>query len=601
MELDPNSPRSFCVMNKSQFKLFLKFLKYLFPYRKKQATVLILSGASVLLGLINPYLSKLVVDKAIINKELKTFIILGLIGTGVFILNGLINAIESFLKRGIRLKVGFDLNKKVFSHLQNLPLDFFKNKSTGECMFRINYDIERAVDLVVSVPEESVNIFPKLLFILAIIFYLDWPMAIFSLVLTPILYLPIYYLTRRMRRVLEELISNSQNIFKRLQEIFSHIYLVKALGKEKTEIRNYLRILISNTRVNLKNARLEIISDFSGGSFNRIIIGLITLFGGYQVIRGRITAGTLTAIMIYLSQLIGLQSSIAFFFQRIVFGLVSCKRLDDILQEKPKVKENIYAKKMVFKEPKIQFRKVSFGYNPGEYILRGLDFDIEKGFIALVGASGCGKTTILNLILRLYQPWRGEIFIEGRNIKDLELSSLRAQIGIALQEPFLWNDTIENNIKYAMPDAKEEEIIKVATIAGVDGFIKDLPSGYQAIIGENACKLSEGQKQKIAIARAFVRKPKILILDEAMSSMDSQGEKRIIAQIKQSLEIPTVVIVSHRLSTVLSCDLVYFFKSPDKMVIDKPSAFIERDKAFYDLFASQIKEPSRENTAVNPV
>jgi ATP-binding cassette subfamily B protein len=577
------------MMDKTQFKILLKFLKYLLPYRKRQIAILILSILSVFLGLVNPYLSKLIVDKAIINKELRAFVVLGLLGTGVFILNGLLTAMEDFLKKGLRLKVNFDLNKKVFRHLQGFSLGLFRDKSTGEHIFKMHYDIERAVDFIVSVLEECIHIFPRLFFILAIIFFLDWQMALFAMLLAPVLYLPVYYFTRRMRKIFEELITNSQDIFKRLEEVFSHIYLVKAFAKEKAETRAYLRALIRKTRVSLKNIRLEIMGSFAMVSFERVIIGLIALFGGYRIIKGRISPGTLAAIMIYLSQLINLQSRFAFFLQRVSLGLVSCRRLDKILEEKPALREIPGAKKIALRGLGIQFRKVSFGYRPEEYILKALDFNIEKGFIALVGPSGCGKTTILNLVLRLEQPWQGGIFIDGYDTGELDPSFLRDQIGIAPQNPFLWNDTVENNIKYARAGASREEIAEAARVTAVDDFVKDLPAGYKTIIGENACKLSEGQKQRIALARALIKKPKVLLLDEAMSSLDSVSEERIIRGLKQ-LPLNIVIAVSHRLSTVMACDLVYFLKSPQRVIVNKPKALLEEDRDFYDLFAAQIKD-----------
>jgi ATP-binding cassette subfamily B protein len=575
-------------MNKG-LKHSLGFLKYLLPYRKKQLAVLFLSGLSALLSLVNPYIGKLMVDKAIINKDLHIFILLALVGTAVFILDGLFKAAADFIGKGIYLKVRWDLNRKVFSHLQRLPWDFFQAKSTGEHMFKLNYDIDNAADFIVSVPNELVNIFPRLLLTFAIIIYLNWQLAIFSLVLVSVLYPLLYYLTRRRRKVWKELAADSQNIFKRLSEVFSHMYLIKAFSREGREIRVYLGALIRNIKIRLESMKLEVATNFSFSSFGRIILGLITLFGGYQVIRGRLSPGTLTAIMIYLAQLITLQNSFIFFFQRVALGLVSCQRIDEILQQKPWIRERQDAQKIILKDPSIQFEKVSFGYQPQKFVLEDLDFSIKKGMVALVGPSGCGKTTILNLILRLYDPWQGEILIEGRDIKDLDPCSLRGQIGVALQEPFLWNDNVENNIKYAKEDATKEEIMGVAELAGVDEFIRALPQGYDTIIGENACKISEGQKQKIAIARALIKRPKILILDEAMSSMDSLSEEAIIAKIK-AMDIPLVIVVSHRFSTIMACDLAYFLKSPNVLVVDKPTQALEKDRTFYNLFSAQIKE-----------
>ncbi|MFH1355331.1 MAG: ABC transporter ATP-binding protein [Candidatus Omnitrophota bacterium] len=574
--------------SKTDFRLFLEFLRYLLPYRKKQLVIFFLSGISILLTLVNPYLSKLFVDNALIDKQIKTFIVVGAIGVGVFILNGLIKAAESFISRTLRSKLNFDLNKRVFKKLQELPLEFFQDKSTGEHMFRISNDITSTVDFIVSVPDQIIRTVPSLIFILVIIFYLDWQMASFSLILTPILYLPIYYFTGKMRVLLEEMLSYSQHIFKHLAEVFSHMYLVKSLGREQSETRKYLRAVIKNIRISLKSLRLEIISSFVGSSLNRILIGLITLFGAYQVFRGRLTAGTLTAILLYLSQMIGLQNSLANLTQRISLGLISCKRLKEILYS-GSAQQHFGKQRINIRGLKIGFHNISFGYRPKEHILNRVNFSIDQGWISLAGASGCGKSTIINLLLGLYQPWLGEISIDGFVLRQMDLTFLKEQIGIVLQEPFLWNDTVENNIRYLRPTASREQIEECARISGVGEFLKDLPQGYKSLIGENACRLSEGQKQKIAIARALINEPKILILDEAMSSMDSSSEEKIIQEIKK-LPINIVIIVSHRLSSIAGSDLVYFLKNPNEIIIDQPLELIKKDKEFNRLFAAQLKD-----------
>ncbi|MEW6675766.1 MAG: ABC transporter ATP-binding protein [Nitrospirota bacterium] len=207
------------------------------------------------------------------------------------------------------------------------------------------------------------------------------------------------------------------------------------------------------------------------------------------------TLGALTAIMVYLSQLIRMQGSFANFFQTTVLGLVSCERIDRVLDEKPRVIEVQGAKEAVFKKGEILFKGVSFGYKPRDFVLKDISFRVEGGsHIALVDASGCGKTTILNLILRLYDPWEGEIIIDGHKIKDLRFSSLRGQIGIALQEPFLLNDTVKRNISYGENNADDKEIVEVARICTAHDFTIKLPDKYQTVIGENASKISQGQK-----------------------------------------------------------------------------------------------------------
>jgi ATP-binding cassette, subfamily B, bacterial len=572
----------------SQFKLFMRFVKYLFPYWKKETAILILGGVSVLLSLVNPYLAKLVVDKAFDNKNLRVFVILVLIGAAVFILNGLISALKNYLNKQVSIKVNFDLNKTVFKHLETLDLDHFRNKSTSEYFYNISYDIDRVSDFIKNTPPQIVATFPKLFFILIIVMRLNWQMAIFSVVLAPLLYLPHYYLIRIMKKVWQDLIKNSEFIFKHLHGVFSRIYLVKAFAKEKYETRDYLKKKIMNIRINLKNARLGIVSDLAGSAVNKIAIGLITFFGGYQVIRGQMTLGSLTAIMLYIGQLISLESIFAMFFQDTALGLVSCRRIEKILDEKPKIFEIKQTHNAVFKNGEIVFRDVSLGYRQQEPILSNISFNIKGGScIVLIGPSGCGKTTILNLILRLYEPWAGDILIDGYNIKNLPFSVLREQIGVALQEPFLFNDTIENNIRYGKPDASEQEIMECAKICGVDKFTTGLPGKYQFVTGESACRLSEGQKQKIAIARALIKKPKIFILDEAMSSMDLASEERIITGIKQIPEIHTIIAVSHRLSTVLRADKVYSLIKPDEIIIGKAEELFKKREDLRDLFAAQ--------------
>jgi ATP-binding cassette subfamily B protein len=346
--------------------------------------------------------------------------------------------------------------------------------------------------------------------------------------------------------------------------------------------------LIVNIRIEITNARWESGASFINESASKIIIGLITFYGGYQVIKGRMTLGSLTAIMLYLHNLINLQYQFISFFETIMVGSVSCRRVSEILDERPQVIEAKDAKNLIFSRAEIIFKNISFGYRPDQYILKNMSFQIAgTAHIALIGPSGCGKTTLLNLLVRLYDPCEGKILIDGCNIKDLKFSVLKGQIGFALQEPFLWNDTIESNIRYGRQNATQEEIFTIARLSGIDDFVKLWPQGYQTIIGEDACKISEGQKQKIAIARALIKKPKILILDEAMSSMDSASEEKIISNIKSVQKDLTLIIVSHRLSTVMSADLGYYFFKPDEMIIDNPRNLCESNKEFNQLFIGQ--------------
>jgi len=554
-----------------------------------------LLGASVLgslLNLINPYLTKLVVDNAIARKEVGLFLTLALAAIVIIVLSALVDGVRKSLERFIRLKTGFDLNRAVHKKIQTFSLGWFRERSAGEHLYKINYDVERVRNFITSVPPQAVSVFPQLFFILIILSFLNWKMAVVSLFILPLIYIPTYHFNNKMKRSWRSLIESSQGILKGLAEAFSRIHLIKALGKETGTTRNYLKQLIRNIRIEADNIRLDIMSGLANQLTGKIVIGIVALYGLYQVITGEITLGTFTATTVYLVQLIGLGGQVAVFSQMIAVGLVSCQRLDEILECDDEIPERSDAKDVVFKRPGIVFRDVDFWYKPGRSILKGISFSIESGGnVALVGPSGCGKTTIVNLILRLYDPRNGAVYIDGNDIRDIKLRSLKMQIGVALQAPFLWDDTIAGNIRYGTSGAGKEEVEEAARIAGMDGYINNLGKGYETVIGEDACKLSEGQKQRISIARALIKRPKILILDEAMSSMDSASEEEILMRMKEFRKGMTVITVSHRLSTVLGTDMVYYLKNPAAMKIESAGSLLDNDQDFRALFSNQNMVP----------
>jgi len=573
-----------------KIKIF-NFFQYLVPFWKEECLVLLLSLSSIVLGLVNPYLTKLIIDKAYGDKDFKLFIILIAIGGIIFILNGVITGLSGYLSEYIYLRINFGLNRQVFKKLQGLSYGVFQDGSTGQYLYNISYDVGTITHFVAAILPQIICLIPKTLFILAIIFYLNWKMALFSLILIPFFYVLPFYFINPLRKRIEVWIKNSEGIFIRLQEAFSHMQLIKAFGKESNEMKGYVKNLKNNFRFSLKITKSEIVISFTNSLASRIISGLIIFYGGYQVIRGKMTLGSFSAIALYFSQLSGLQNSFAYFLQEISRGLISHNRLEGLFKMETRPIEKIEKEDVIFSKGEIEFKNVTFGYKKDKAIFEGLSFCIDgDSFIALVGPSGCGKTTMINLIARLFKPLSGEILIDGFNISEVKTDTFHKQIGIVLQEPFLWNDTIENNIRYAKEDAAFGEIKEAARMACIEDFVNALPKGYSTIIGENACKLSEGQKQRIAISRALIKKPKLLILDEAMSSLDSITETKIIKNIKEARKDITIIVVSHRLSTVMYADLAYFINSPHGIAIGEPKALLERNKEFYNLFAAQLKE-----------
>ena len=565
--------------------------KYLYRHWKSGAVILILWLISLPLSLFNPYLAKLIVDKAYPDKDLKLFLILAVIGASIFILNSVINYFSSYFLQRIKRGVHFDITISIFRHLQNLPLKFFNHKSTGEHIYKIVSDVNTVTYFLCDSIPQMIMMIPRAIFILIIVFFLNWKLALFAVCVIPLTYLEPYFFAKFLRQVTTLVIEKSQQLWIRLYETFSHIHLIKALGKEDAEINRFEGDLKETMAAELKNERISNIRILSGSLLDRIISGAVVLYGGYLVIKGRMSLGSLSAVMIYLTQLFGLSKSINELFQAITVSSVSFKRLTEIMDTKPQIIDQYSAKDYRI-GGKIEFKNVSFGYTE-KFILRNLSFTIETGAkIALVGPSGCGKSTLLALIVRLYEPQEGAIEIDGIDTKQIRLTSLKEQIGIALQEEFLWNDTVKNNILYTKESASMDEVIWAAAIAEADDFINSLPQGLDTHIGENACRISEGQKQRLAIARAVIKKAKILILDEALSSLDSATEDRVVDNLKYNFPDSTLILVSHRLSSVRKMDIVYYLDGPCGIKIGTHAELVGQNLKYRELFASQIEEGS---------
>ncbi|HPZ09237.1 MAG TPA: ABC transporter ATP-binding protein, partial [Candidatus Eremiobacteraeota bacterium] len=427
---------------------------YLYPFWKEAILLLALSGLTMGLSLVNPYLTKLVVDRAYESKDLKLFITLVIIGGVLFILNNAIGGISGYLNTYIRIKIKFSLTVKIFKKLQALPYNYFQNSTTGQSLYKFNYDIENIANLISGVIPQIVFTLIKTFIVLIIIFFLNWKLASVALILMPPVYYITYYFNKKLEKKWKNWIESNQKVFGMLQEILTHIHLIKAFGKEREHKRKYIGNLIESIRYNLESQKWQSVISFINMLICRLVLGIILFYGGYEVIKGELLLGSLIAIGLYLNQLSGLQNSFTYLIQNIVLNYISCERLDGILNAEIEKEKNTVSLKNC--EGHIEFKKVTFSYEEEKPLLDNLSFSIPAGsFAGLVGPSGCGKTTMVNLILRLYNIEKGKILLDGYN--NVSKSDLFRHTGVALQDPFLWNDTVENNIKYGNSDATDEE------------------------------------------------------------------------------------------------------------------------------------------------
>lgn len=569
---------------------YFRFYRLLVSQWRKGALVLFLSSAVSVLNLGYPFIAKLLIDKAYAKKDIGLFFLLMATIGGIFVLASVINASIQYVSRYLEVKINFELKRQVFGKLQKIPYLLFQKYSTGKHLYSSVYDIDYVTYLVSNSIPQLVFAVPRFLFIFGIVFYLNRPIALFFLLLLPLVYIMCVISARLLKRNVKEWVENSEKNFEYAQEMLSHYQLIRSFGTQRHTLRHYLRSLARNFRINMTNAKTNVTISLIDSMLQRAAVGVLVIYGGLEVMKGTMSLGTLSAIALYLGQLAGFQGLLTNSFYHLTLGMVSCERLEEIL-DMPIQPQGGAAGSNPFTHGAIELKDVSFSYVPGQNILNNINVRIGTGsFVAFVGPSGCGKTTVVNLMMRLLKPAQGRILIGDTNIESFDSASFFGHVGVVLQEPLLWNDTIFNNIRYGRDEATAEEVREAAGIACISEFIDGLEQGYETVIGENACRLSEGQKQRIAVARALVKKPKILIVDEGLSSVDGFTEEEMLKRIRGFLQGSTVIVISHRLSTIALMDSVFFFAQPDLIVAGHHSVLLRDNSVYQKYLAHQIRQ-----------
>ncbi|MBU4419367.1 MAG: ABC transporter ATP-binding protein/permease, partial [Candidatus Omnitrophica bacterium] len=448
-------------------------------------------------------------------------------------------------------------------------------------------DVENVANFILEqCPGLLVGIF-KLVIILGISFWINARMTVFLLILSPLFILHSLYLQKKVNPIYKEIWRYSALVSQKIYEAFSRILIIKAFGWESYQRRIYLRSWVENIRWRIKSFRWTMVNSLSSSFLTKAIYGAITLYGGWLIIKGRMTLGSYTAVMLYLTQLGGLLGSLSNNFAYLTREAVSLNKFFEIMNTWPLIKNAPEAKTLPAIKGEILFQDVCFGYN-GKPVINELNFKIPScSWIGVVGPSGCGKTTLINLILRLYDPDAGRICLDGLDLREIKLDSLRGRIAIATQQPLLFDVSVKENISYGFKNIQEEQIIAAAKIACVHDFICQLPQGYHTFIGEDACRLSQGLKQRISIARAILRNPQLLILDEATSSVDSFTEELLFKALRQKRQGLSTIIISHRLFSIKDADRIYFLRGDGKIEEGAHDQLLAESPAYRDFFHNQ--------------
>ncbi|WP_050809803.1 ABC transporter ATP-binding protein [Desulfosporosinus sp. OT] len=573
-------------------KMLARILSYFRPFWMRLLLVIGTIILASILGLVPSILIKNILDKALPQKDLKLLSLYIFISIAITIMLGLLQVAQSYLSVWISKHIILTMKNQMYAHLQKMSLTFYSVAKPGEIITRITSDIDGIEDIFNSTVVNALSSVIVLISTATVLIMMNWKLAVVGMIILPTFIIP----TRKVGKMRWEIATKSQEKRSDLNQIIqetlsiSGAILSKIFTKEKDEYENFKQ---TNEDVVSLQIRESVVGRWYRMTITTFIaIGpmLIYFYGGYLYIKGEMSIGGIIAFVALLVRLYSPVSQLSNIHIDVTRSLALFQRIFEYFDQRQEIEDKQDAISLEFIKGKVDFEHVYFSYNNRVQVLKDISFSVNPGtMVALVGSSGAGKTTITNLIPRLYEVIKGSIKIDGRDIRDVTLESLRKQIGIVMQEPYLFNDNIEENLRYGKANATEEEIIEACKAAYIHDFIMTLPDNYKTVVGNRGIKLSGGEKQRVSIARVILKNPRIIILDEATSSLDSVSEMYIQKAMVPLLKNRTSFVIAHRLSTVLASEQIFVIENGMVAEIGKHDELIRKEGLYKQLYDTQFK------------
>jgi ATP-binding cassette, subfamily B, bacterial len=538
-----------------------------------------------------PIIAKLIGEMAnFIGKgDLRSIVQLAGVGAIIFLIRGAVQYGQNTLMAKAALTVALELRKQVYAHLQSLNLGYFETAKTGDLSYRLTEDIDRIGEVINKLFHQFIPCILQLIVVLGYMIYLNWQLTLAALVIAPLMALLISWFGEKLLASSRQSQDRISDLSALLTEVFSGIRLVKAFVAEDYEIARFARESEQNRRAKYVAEQIKSLQYFIVGFLEAMSVILLFFLGGWQISQGNLTGKDFISYVAGVALLIDPIAITTANYSEFKQGEASNDRIFELLAIKPAVVEKPGAIEFSNVTGKVEYRNINFAYSPENPVLQNMSLLALPGeTIALVGASGAGKTTLVNLLPRFYDPQAGQILIDGIDVQDVTLNSLRRQIGIVPQETILFSGTIAQNIAFGQSYYELQDVQKAAEIANADRFINEFPDGYQTWVGERGVNLSGGQKQRIAIARAVLLDPRILILDEATSALDSESEALVQEALERLMQDRTVFIIAHRLATVRKSDRILVVEKGRIMESGTHEELLEKGDRYARYYAQQF-------------